>query len=146
MSGKNRISLVPQHASALDLLWGGKSQLPQTPAAFDTPFFSRITIEQLIETLLFLPKSSKSHRFLKGTSTDIYKTAFWKILFTWPSMPIFSYIGYVLTELFRKPDNWRQIHKQTSLTFYTSNDVSKRKNSYSTSWQGYEIAVSLLFK
>ena len=40
-------------------------------------------------------------------------------------MPIFSFIGYTLTELFRKPDNWRQIYKQTRSTFYTSNDVSK---------------------
>ena len=29
----------------------GESQLPQTPAAFNTPFFSRITIEKLIQTL-----------------------------------------------------------------------------------------------
>ena len=40
-------------------------------------------------------------------------------------MPIFSVIGYTLTELFKKPDNWRQIYKQTSSTFYTSNEVSK---------------------
>ena len=40
-------------------------------------------------------------------------------------MPIFSVIGYILTELFKKPDNWRQIYKQTSSTFYTSNEVSK---------------------
>ena len=26
-------------------------------------------------------------------------------------------------ELFRKPYNWQQIYKQTSPTFYTSNDV-----------------------
>ena len=43
-------------------------------------------------------------------------------------MPIFSFIGYVPTELFRKPDNWRQIDKQTSSTFYTSDDVLRRKN------------------
>ena len=35
-----------------------------------------------------------------------------------------------LTELFRKPDNWPQIYKQTSSTFYTSNDVSRRKKYY----------------
>ena len=40
-------------------------------------------------------------------------------------MPIFSFIGYTLTELFRILDNWRQIYKQMSSTFYTSNDVSK---------------------
>ena len=65
---------------------------------------------------------------LKGTSTDIWKTVFRKVLFMWSSMPIFSFIGYTLTELFRKPDNWRQIYKQTGSTFYTSNDVSSRKN------------------
>ena len=27
-------------------------------------------------------------------------------------------------ELFKKPGNWQQIYKQTSSTFYTSNDVS----------------------
>ena len=53
---------------------------------------------------------------------------FRKVLFLWSSMPSFSFIGYTLTELFRKPDNWRQIYKQTSSTFYTSNDVSRRKN------------------
>ena len=40
-------------------------------------------------------------------------------------MPIFSFIGYTLTELFRKPDNWRETYKQMSSTFYSSNDVSK---------------------
>ena len=39
-------------------------------------------------------------------------------------MPISSLIECTLMELFRKPDNWRQINKQTSSTFYTSNDVS----------------------
>ena len=55
-------------------------------------------------------------------------------------MPIFSFIGYTLTELFRKPDNWRQIYKQTNSTFYALNDVSRRK-IISTSKQGCEIAV-----
>ena len=41
---------------------------------------------------------------------------------------VFSSRGYTLTELFRKPDNWRKIYKQTSSTFYTSNDVPRRKN------------------
>ena len=40
-------------------------------------------------------------------------------------MPIYIFIRYTLTELFKKPDSWRQIYKQTSSTFYTSNDVSK---------------------
>ena len=52
---------------------------------------------------------------------------FRKVLLIWSSMPIFSFTGYTLTELFRKPDNWRQIYKQTSSTFYTSKDVWRRK-------------------
>ena len=38
---------------------------------------------------------------------------------------IFSFIWYTLTALFRKPNNLRQIYKQATSTFYTSNDVSK---------------------
>ena len=30
-------------------------------------------------------------------------------------MPIFSFIGYTVTELFRKSDNWRQIYKRIRL-------------------------------
>ena len=37
---------------------GGESQLPQTAAAFNTPFFSRITIEKLIQTLAGIYLSS----------------------------------------------------------------------------------------
>ena len=44
-------------------------------------------------------------------------------------MSIFSFIGYTLAELFRKPNNWRQIYKQTSSTFYTSNDLLRRTNN-----------------
>ena len=65
---------------------------------------------------------------IKDTSTDTRKTLFREVLFMWSSMPLFSFIGYILTELFRKPDNWRQTYKQMSSTFYTSNDVSRRKN------------------
>ena len=32
-------------------------------------------------------------------------------------MSIFSFIGYTQTELFRKPDNWRQIYKQAIRLF-----------------------------
>ena len=60
---------------------------------------------------------------VKGTLTHIYKTVFREVLFIWSSMQIFSFIGYTLTELFGKPDNWRQIYKQTSSTFYISNDI-----------------------
>ena len=35
-------------------------------------------------------------------------------------------LGYTLTELLKKPDNWRQIYKQTCSTFYTSNTCLKR--------------------
>ena len=56
------------------------------------------------------------------------KRCFEKFLFISSSMPIFSFIGYyTLTELFRKPDNSPKIYKQMSSTFYTSNDVSRRK-------------------
>ena len=41
-------------------------------------------------------------------------------------MPIFSFTGYTQTELFRKPENRRQIYKQTSSTSYTSNMCVKR--------------------
>ena len=53
---------------------------------------------------------------------------FRKVLFMWWSMPILRFIGYTLTELFKKPDNWQQIYKQTSSTFYTSSNASRRKN------------------
>ena len=66
-------------------------------------------------------------QLLKSTLTDIWKTVFRKVLFIWSSMPIFSLIRYTMTELFRKPDNWRQIYKQTSSAFCTSDDVSRRK-------------------
>ena len=42
-------------------------------------------------------------------------------------MPVFSFIEYTLKELFRKTRNLRQICKQTSSTFYTSNDVSLKR-------------------
>ena len=35
-----------------------------------------------------------------------------------------QFLEYTLTELFRKPGNWRQICKQMISTFYTPNDVS----------------------
>ena len=56
--------------------------------------------------------------YFKGTLTDIWKTVFRKVLFMWSRMPIFSFIGYTLRELFRKLYNWRQFYKQTSTTFY----------------------------
>ena len=38
-------------------------------------------------------------------------------------MLICNFIGYTLTELFRKSDNQRRIYKQTSSIFYTLNDA-----------------------
>ena len=64
---------------------------------------------------------------LKAHQQTSKKTVFRKVLFLWSSMPSFSFIGYNLAELFRKSDNWWHIYKQTSSTFYTSNDVSRRK-------------------
>ena len=56
--------------------------------------------------------------YVKGISTSIVlKTKHVK----------FSFIWYTLTELFRKPDNWRQIYKQKSSTYYTSNDCREEK-------------------
>ena len=54
---------------------------------------------------------------VKGTLTDIQKTVFRKVLLVWSSLPIFSFTGYTLTELYRKPENCRQIYKQMSSTF-----------------------------
>ena len=59
-----------------------------------------------------------------GTSTDIGKMVFRKVLFVWYSILIFSLTDYTLTDSFRKPDNWRQIGEQTRSNFYTSNNVS----------------------
>ena len=38
-------------------------------------------------------------------------------------MPIFILVVHVITELFEQTDHWRQIYKETSSTFYTSNNV-----------------------
>ena len=47
-------------------------------------------------------------------------------------------------ELFRKPDNWWQIYKQTSSTFYTSNDASKRVEKKILLGRHGKIAISCL--
>ena len=54
-------------------------------------------------------------RYLKNVSKSIVLVI---------GMPIFSFTEYTLMKLFIKPGNWRQICKQTSSTFYTSNDMS----------------------
>ena len=74
-----------------------------------------------------------------GSIISSLKALFPKVLFMWSSMPIFSPIGYTLTELFRKLDNWRQIYKQTNSTFYTQTMCQEEKN-ICTSYQGCEIA------
>ena len=59
-------------------------------------------------------------------------------------MPVFSFIGYTLMELFRKPDNWQEIYKEMGLTFYASNNVSKTcwgEKIIRKSKQGCKIAV-----
>ena len=70
-------------------------------------------------------------RIIKGTSADIWKTVFRKVMLMWPSMPISSFIGYTLTELFRKPDDWRQIYKTNEFDFlYIKRCVEKKKYFY----------------
>ena len=53
-------------------------------------------------------------------------------------MSIFSFIGYTQTELFRKPDNWRQIYKQTIRLFVHQTmglkRVEKKKYCEMTVW------------
>ena len=71
---------------------------------------------------------------------------FLKVLFMWSSMPVFSFIWYTLTELFRKPDNWQQIYKQTSSALYTSNDVSRRKKYYVITWLQNSCWIVLFLK
>ena len=71
---------------------------------------------------------------------------FLKVLFMWSSMPVFGFIWYTLMELFRKPDNWQQIYKQTSSTLYTSNDVSRRKKHYVITWLQNSCWIVLFLK
>ena len=87
-------------------------------SSFQEPFFKKH------------PRTAASGFFhsLKGTLTD---TSTWCIEKYCPcdqACQLSASLGYTLAELFRKPENWRQIYKQTSLTFHTSNDVSRRRN------------------
>ena len=84
-------------------------------------------VKKSIKVALLFFQNKIYYMNIKGTSTDILETVFEKVLFLWSSMSSFSIIWYTLAELFRKPDNWRQINKQSSSTFYTSNDVWRRK-------------------
>ena len=60
--------------------------------------------------------ATKRHGVTRVESTNRLK---------WQSMSIFVFDGHTLLELIRKTSNWQQIYKQTSYTFYTTNDVSK---------------------
>ena len=42
-------------------------------------------------------------------------------------MPVFSFIRHTLTELFGKTENLLQLYKQTSTTFYASNDMTLKR-------------------
>ena len=43
-------------------------------------------------------------------------------------MPILSFIGHILTDLFGQNDNRRQIHKQTNSSFCLSNEMCLKNN------------------
>ena len=84
----------------------------------------------------WLAASDLFHMFtqsIKGTSTDIKKAVFLKVLFMWSSMPIFNFTGYTLTELFRKPDNWRQIYKERVRLFIHQTMMCREETIISTS-------------
>ena len=116
----------------------GKSRF-STNHAFEICIFDGCNGEEMwkFTSLILFWSTSRQHltRLIFAIYLQVLK-AHWQvskkwyfeeyILFIWSSMPIFSFIGYTMTELFRKPDNWQQIHKQRSFTFYASNDVSRR--------------------
>ena len=80
----------------------------------------------------------------KGTSTDIWKTMFQKVLFVWSSMPIFSFTGYTLTELFRNLTiDDKFINKRVRLFIHQT--TCREEKIICTSSQGCKIA-SYLFK
>ena len=74
----------------------------------------KIALSQL-PSLLFDWSYRLSGRYLK--------TVFWKIFFMWQSMPIFSFIGHILTGLHKKMCNWQKICKKTSSMIYASSDL-----------------------
>ena len=51
-----------------------------------------------------------------------------KVLTNVIKLPIFSFIGNNLLELFGKKDNWHQVHKQTSSSFYAPKDLCLENN------------------
>ena len=83
-----------------------------------------MTINTLILKIYFkYTKVRKGIHKLKTHWQMSEKLCFKLVLLMWWTMSIFSFIGHILTELFGKTDNWQKIYKQTSLTFYTSNNV-----------------------
>ena len=54
-------------------------------------------------------------------------------------MPIFSFIGHILQNLFGKVDNWRPIYIQASPSFYTSNDMCLQNYMFRRKSISYEI-------
>ena len=103
LSSKSRIFLVPQHVSALDLLWGGELQLPRTPAAFSTRLFSRTTIETfkswvtvLVSLLLWFNPPALFWRYYCWESlTNFDKSSIFNV---WLSSEYFSLLVLFVTE------------------------------------------------
>ena len=86
-----------------------------------------------IKSLIFQP-ILKAHRQISK------KTVFQKVLFMWPSMPIFSFIGYTLAELFRKPTiDGKFINKRVRLFIHQT--MCREEKITFTSKRGCQIAV-----
>ena len=83
----------------------------RTPLMAASELGKKYVIVVAKSTQATLKTSLKAHQQISKK-----KTVFRKLLFVWYNMPIFNFTGYTLTELFRKPDNWRQIYKQMSST------------------------------
>ena len=56
-------------------------------------FYFKKASETIFSEIIFLAEVT-----LKGTSTDILKTVFRKVLFMGSSMPVFNFKGYTVTE------------------------------------------------
>ena len=83
---------------------------------------------------------------LKVRHIDRYlKNSFWKVLFLWSSMLIFSFLGYTLTELFRKPDKSRQLYKQT-IRLFIHQTMCREGKFISTSWLQNSCLITFLKK
>ena len=58
-------------------------------------------------------------------------------------MPIFRFVRYTVTELLRRPNNWRQIYRQTSLISYISKDLSQKRVEKKTLLGCYKQGIPL---